>query len=146
MVGEANSEMLRRIDEKLDRFSATTENSNSLVSERRVSLKEENVLTLLDHLDRARAAAEPGSQAFGSIEAVAEALLGAAGLNVVAVVNQPYDPVRSEIVYCDSSGASPAGAVASVVMQGYKRADGSMLRIAKVAVSASGEQSGGEEG
>lgn len=141
LIGETSAELIRRLDEKLDVLRAKQEN-DSEISSCDVSITEADLIELLDCANRAREGVAPSSPFATAIEKIIQKLENAAGFTRVAAVGECYDALLTEVVGCAEARESDLaldcaeGTVLSVIQQGYRRADGSVARLAKVAVSS----------
>ena len=104
-------------------------------------------LTLIDDLERARAAAagDEGSPLHAGVSLVltrAMDELARLGVSPIDPEGEPFDPHAHEALLSAASESHPAGAVAQVISRGYRRGD-RLLRPARVVVSTG--QAGPEE-
>lgn len=108
-----------------------------------VSLEEGALLTVLDRLDHAASAAELPRSVGALIDSARGALLQAAGWQPVAVAGA--QPDGADIRIAEMAG-EPAARVQDtrihrILEQGYRRADGSLLRPGVVIAAAAGHAS-----
>jgi molecular chaperone GrpE len=104
---------------------------------------------ILDYFDAALTslpadlAAHPWAEGVRNIEKACAEALKTEGIAVITERNVPFDPTRHEAV-AHVPGDAPAGTVTEVLSKGYERL-GSVLRPAKVAVSAGPSADGGSK-
>jgi molecular chaperone GrpE len=93
------------------------------------------IVPSVDSLERALAAAEPGSEVARGLELVRSELLATlarAGVEAYDPIGEPFDPAFSEAV-STRPGEGAAGTVVETLDRGY-RSDGMVLRPARVIV------------
>ncbi len=101
----------------------------------------EEVLPVLDNLERALAAAQVGDSAEGLLQGVQmvatqlAAVLGRHGVQPIAALGEPFDPAWHEAVGQQPSAEYPAGHVMQVIRGGYQLHD-RVIRAAQVFVSS----------
>jgi molecular chaperone GrpE len=103
-----------------------------------------DLLTALDNLERANAAAQqagekgPLEQGVAMVEAQLLDVLRRHGITRIEALNQPFDPHLHQAVMQQPSGSVPPHTVLQVLEQGYLMHD-RVLRPARVVVSAAPE-------
>lgn len=143
---------LRRLSMASDRSAETLENVSTRLDEMQqrllqmsrparagVTLGEEELLRVVDQIERA--ASMLGASAADPIAAARDALLAAAGWQPVAVTGAPPagTAIRiAEVAQGMSAGPGDDMRIARVLEQGYRRADGSLLRPAVIIAAPAG--------
>ena len=144
---------LRRLSMASDRSAETLENVSTRLDEMQqrllqmsrptragVTLAEEELLRVVDQIERA-ASMIGTSAALEPMAAARDALLAAAGWQPVAVRGAPPagTAIRiAEVAQGVSSGPGDDMRIARVLEQGYRRADGSLLRPAVIIAAPAG--------
>jgi hypothetical protein len=136
---DRSNELLQTVSTRLDEMQQRLL-AMSRPARAGVSLGEEEVLRVLDQLERAASIMEPGAAALEPAAAARDALLAAAGWQRLAVAGAR--PEGAAIRIADvMPGTLPTGGdvrVARIIEQGYRRADGSLLRPAVVIAAPAG--------
>lgn len=145
-VAELEAELARRTDERL-RAEADLQNARRRAAreideaERRGEARALGAfVTLIDDLERARAAAPPSEAdatlAEGLDLVITRALEELARLGVTPIDphGEPFDPHAHDALLSGESTEHPAGAVSQVIARGYRHGD-RLLRPARVMVS-----------
>ena len=145
-IAELEAELLRLRDERL-RAEADLQNARrraareSDEAERRGEARAFGAfLTLIDDLERARAAVPPGDTGGPLLAGVSLVLskamdeLARLGISAIDPHGEPFDPHAHEALLSAASESHAAGAVSQVIARGYRHGD-RLLRPARVVVS-----------
>jgi molecular chaperone GrpE (heat shock protein) len=111
-----------------------------------VGLEETDLLRVLDHLDRAAGLAELPAPACELVAGAKDALLQAAGWQPIAVTGVKPEGVGIRIAeFIGESGANghTEAHIHRILQQGYRRADGTLLRPGVVIAAAGSTQAHG---
>lgn len=137
-------ESLQRVAAEFDNYRKRTERERAAASTQAGRAVLEQLLPIMDSLERAVEALVDVDQAqSGGVAMVEQQLAGvlaARGLNPIAPAeNDPFDPqVHEAVQSLPSLGHSP-GTLVAVIQTGYRFSDGSLLRPARVVVAAAQE-------
>jgi molecular chaperone GrpE len=158
-VAELEAELARRTDERL-RAEADLQNARRRAAreideaERRGEARALGAfVTLIDDLERARAAAPPSeadatlTQGLDLVITRALEELARLGVTPIDPHGEPFDPHAHDALLSGESTEHPAGSVSQVIARGYRHGD-RLLRPARVMVSTglgSEAEPGGEK-
>lgn len=135
LIAESNAAMLARMDEKNDDLveRLTTADEASPYS---YSLNENEIINIMDEAHNLLSLADLSGYARQRVEFILERISCASGVVPISHIDQPCDMVSAEIVEIAPSEGGRSGLVANVIVQGYRRSDGSIIRRSKVVASA----------
>jgi molecular chaperone GrpE len=131
-------DLARRAKADFDNYRKRTAREAADAERRGKASLARELVPSVDNLERAMAAAEPGSEVARGLELVhgeLEATLARAGVEAYDPLGEPFDPAISEAISTrpGEAGVTP-GTVVETLERGY-RFDGTVLRPARVVVS-----------
>jgi hypothetical protein len=139
MASDRSGELLQNVSTRLDEMQQRLL-SMSRPARASVSLGEEEVLRVLDQLERAASIIEHGTAALEPVISACDALLLASGWQRVAVAGARPEGTAIRIAEVTPGVAAGGGDVriSRIIEQGYRRSDGSLLRPAVVIAAPAG--------
>jgi molecular chaperone GrpE len=156
-IGELLADVERERDEYLElakRTKADFENYRKRVSGEAAQAEKrgraalvEQLLPVLDNLERALDAAEGAgdlAQGIRLVHAELEGVLQRSGIESYEPTGEPFDPQLHEAVMVRPSDSAGAGQVLEVLEKGYRQ-DGQVLRPARVVVGSADEKAEQDE-
>lgn len=129
-AGELKS-MLQRVKAEYDNYRKRAVRQEQAAAERAKALVAQQLLPVLDDLDRARSHGDLESGPLKSVADKLSAALGAVGLSAFGTEGDPFDPSLHEAVQHEGDGSNPV--LGTIMRQGYKLGE-QVLRHALVGV------------
>jgi molecular chaperone GrpE (heat shock protein) len=139
MASDRSGELLQNVSTRLDEMQQRLLQM-SRGARAGVSFEEDAVLRVLDQLERAASMIEASAAALEPVAAARDALLSASGWQRVALIGTRPEGTAIRIAEV-TAGAPRSGGdvhIARIIEQGYRRADGSLLRPAVVIATPAG--------
>ena len=134
-------ESLQRVAAEFDNYRKRTERERATAQTQAGRELLEQLLPVMDSLERAVEALvdvdEARSGGVAMVEQQLAGVLAARGVNrIEPVENDPFDPQIHEAVQSLASPGHSPGTLVAIVQTGYRFSDGSLLRPARVVVAA----------